>query len=292
MTDAQPPPGAAKRRTSMVIMLRRITKTYVMGDVEVHALRGVSLDVRRGEMMAIMGQSGSGKSTLMHILGCLDVPTSGRYWLDGVDVRALEESTLSRVRNRKIGFVFQSFNLIARTSALANVELPLAYAGVPRKERRRRAIEALESVGLGSRLDHMPNEMSGGQQQRAAVARAIATNPSMILADEPTGNLDTEATAEVMGIFTRLNVEGRTVVLITHEPEVAEYCRRVVTLLDGDVVHDSLYEGRTAPHGGPIHQAAIHQAAAHQAAIQETARIARPGPAPESPRAECEGERT
>jgi putative ABC transport system ATP-binding protein len=291
MTDAQPPPGAAKRRTSMVIMLRQITKTYVMGDVEVHALRGVSLDVRRGEMMAIMGQSGSGKSTLMHILGCLDVPTSGRYWLDGVDVRALEESTLSRVRNRKIGFVFQSFNLIARTSALANVELPLAYAGVGRKERRRRAIEALESVGLGSRLDHMPNEMSGGQQQRAAVARAIATNPSMILADEPTGNLDTEATAEVMGIFARLNAEGRTVVLITHEPEVAEYCRRVVTLLDGDVVHDSLYEGRAAPHGGPIHQAAIHQAAIHHAAAHQTG-VARLGPTPDSPRAECEGERT
>jgi putative ABC transport system ATP-binding protein len=264
MTSPDPPPGTTHRRTTLVIALRRITKTYVMGDVEVHALRGISLDVRRGEMMAIMGQSGSGKSTLMHILGCLDVPTSGRYWLDGVDVRALEESTLALVRNRKIGFVFQSFNLIARTSALANVELPLAYAGVPRKERRRRATEALESVGLGSRLEHMPSELSGGQQQRAAVARAIATNPSMILADEPTGNLDTGATAEVMGIFSRLNAEGRTVVLITHEAEVAEYCRRVVTLLDGNLVHDSAYEGRPAPHGGPIHQAAAHQAALHR----------------------------
>jgi putative ABC transport system ATP-binding protein len=268
MTALATSPPAARARVPMVIALRKITKTYVMGDVQVHALRGVSLDVERGEMMAIMGQSGSGKSTMMNILGCLDVPSTGRYWLDGVDVRELEESTLARVRNRKIGFVFQSFNLIARTSALANVELPMAYAGVGKRERRRRAAEALELVGLGSRLGHMPSEMSGGQQQRVAVARAIATNPSMILADEPTGNLDSEATAEVMGIFSRLNAEGRTVVLITHEPEVAEYCRRVVTLRDGNVVNDSAYDGLlAAPHGGPI-----HEAAAHQAAVQETAR--------------------
>jgi putative ABC transport system ATP-binding protein len=262
MTTLVVSPPAAPVRQKIVIALRKITKTYVMGDVEVHALRGVSLDVERGEMMAIMGQSGSGKSTMMNILGCLDVPSTGRYWLDGVDVRELEESTLARVRNRKIGFVFQSFNLIARTSALANVELPLAYAGVGKKERRRRATEALDLVGLGSRSGHMPSEMSGGQQQRVAVARAIATNPSMILADEPTGNLDTEATAEIMGMFSRLNAEGRTVVLITHEPEVAEYCRRVVTLRDGNVTHDSAYEGRALAHGGPIHEAAAHQAAA------------------------------
>jgi putative ABC transport system ATP-binding protein len=262
MTALVTSPAAAPVRQKIVIALRKITKTYVMGDVEVHALRGISLDVERGEMMAIMGQSGSGKSTMMNILGCLDVPSTGRYWLDGVDVRELEESTLARVRNRKIGFVFQSFNLIARTSAMANVELPMAYAGVGKKERRRRAGEALDLVGLGSRTGHMPSEMSGGQQQRVAVARAIATNPSMILADEPTGNLDTEATAEVMGIFSRLNAEGRTVVLITHEPEVAEYCRRVVTLRDGNVTHDTAYDGRAVGHGGPIHEAAAHQAAA------------------------------
>jgi putative ABC transport system ATP-binding protein len=218
-------------------------------------LRGISLEVARGEFMAIMGQSGSGKSTMMNILGCLDVPSTGRYWLDGVDVRELEEATLAKVRNRKIGFVFQSFNLIARTTALANVELPMAYRGVGKRERRRRAIEALEMVGLGERMGHLSSEMSGGQQQRVAVARAIATNPSMILADEPTGNLDTEATAEVMGIFAQLNAEGRTVVLITHEPEVAEYCRRVVTLRDGSVVHDSAVDGLAVAHGGPIHDA-------------------------------------
>jgi putative ABC transport system ATP-binding protein len=264
-----PPVAAVQQR--MVIALRKITKTYRMGDNLVHALRGVSLDVERGEMMAIMGQSGSGKSTMMNILGCLDVPSTGRYWLDGVDVRELEEATLAKVRNRKIGFVFQSFNLIPRTSALANVELPMAYGGVGKKERRRRAVEALDLVGLGSRIHHLSSEMSGGQQQRVAVARAIATNPSMILADEPTGNLDTEATAEVMGIFSRLNAEGRTVVLITHEPEVAEYCRRVVQLRDGNVIHDSAYDGLAVAHGGPIHQATAHQAAVHEAAAVQAA---------------------
>ncbi|HWG75026.1 MAG TPA: ABC transporter ATP-binding protein [Acidimicrobiales bacterium] len=209
-----------------------------MGDIEVHALRKVSLTVERGEFLAVMGASGSGKSTLMHIIGCLDVPTSGRYWLDGVDVRLLEENMLSRVRNRKIGFVFQSFNLIPRTSALANVELPLTYAGVGAKDRRRRALAALEAVGLGDRKDHQPSEMSGGQQQRAAVARAIATNPAILLADEPTGNLDSAATAEMMGIFARLNAEGRTVVVITHEPEVAGFAGRVVRLRDGEIVDD------------------------------------------------------
>jgi putative ABC transport system ATP-binding protein len=255
MTVVDPVPAPGRTERPPVIALRGVTKTYSMGDIAVHALRGISLDVARGEFMAIMGQSGSGKSTLMNLLGCLDVPTTGRYWLDGVDVRELEEATLAKVRNRKIGFVFQSFNLIPRTSALANVELPLAYAGVGKRERRRRAIDALDQVGLVERLDHMPNEMSGGQQQRAAIARAIATNPSMILADEPTGNLDTEATAEVMRIFSGLNAEGRTVVLITHEPEVAKHCRRVVQLRDGVVVADhrsiGLVEGITVGYSEP-----------------------------------------
>jgi putative ABC transport system ATP-binding protein len=230
---------AGRRQTASVISLQDVSKTYRMGDIEVHALRRVSLEVPRGEFMAVMGQSGSGKSTMMNILGCLDVATFGRYRLDGVDVRELEESTLARVRNRKIGFVFQSFNLIPRTSAVANVELPLAYAGVGRRERRARAEAALDAVGLATRMRHLPSEMSGGQQQRVAVARAIASNPSLILADEPTGNLDSEATEEVMGIFERLNAEGRTVVLITHEPEVAQHCRRVVQLRDGRVLSDT-----------------------------------------------------
>jgi putative ABC transport system ATP-binding protein len=221
-----------------VIDLENVTKTYRMGDIEVNALRGVSLTVNPGDFVAIMGASGSGKSTMMNIIGCLDVPSRGRYWLDGVDVRRLDEATLARVRNRKIGFIFQSFNLIPRTTALMNVELPLTYAGVKNKPRRARAVAALEEVGLGDRLHHMPNELSGGQQQRVAVARAIASNPALILADEPTGNLDTAATAEVMGIFARLNAEGRTVVLITHEADVAAGAKRVVRLRDGLIVQD------------------------------------------------------
>jgi len=209
-----------------------------MGEAEVRALRGVSLTIERGDYVAIMGASGSGKSTLMNILGCLDVPSKGWFWLDGVDVRTLDEAALSRVRSRKIGFVFQSYNLIPRTTALANVELPLAYAGIRPKERRARAIAALEAVGLETRLDHLPNEMSGGQQQRVAVARAIVTNPAMILADEPTGNLDTSAAEDVMAIFNRLNAGGRTVVLITHEADIAEFAKRVIRLRDGEIVED------------------------------------------------------
>jgi putative ABC transport system ATP-binding protein len=239
MTSVATPRSGPRAGTAPVISLRQVSKTYRMGDIEVHALQRVSLEVARGELLAVMGQSGSGKSTMMNILGCLDVASAGSYRLDGVDVRELEESTLARVRNRKIGFVFQSFNLIARTSALANVELPLAYAGVGRKERRARAEAALDAVGLASRLRHLPSEMSGGQQQRVAVARAVASNPSLILADEPTGNLDSEASGEVMAIFERLNAEGRTVVLITHEPEVARHCRRVVQLRDGRVLSDT-----------------------------------------------------
>jgi putative ABC transport system ATP-binding protein len=221
-----------------VIELVDVVKTYQLGSVVVHALRDVSLRVGSGEFVAIMGPSGSGKSTLMNIIGCLDLPTDGRYLLDGVDVRRIGEVELSGVRNRKIGFVFQSFNLIPRTNALRNVELPLIYAGVGATERRRRAVEALEAVGLGDRLNHMSSEMSGGQQQRAAVARAIVTNPAIILADEPTGNLDSIASSEIMAIFARLNADGRTVVLITHEEDIASYASRVVRLRDGQIVSD------------------------------------------------------
>ena len=225
--------------TKPVIAVRNLTKTYAMGAVEVRALRGVSLVVERGDFVAIMGASGSGKSTLMNILGCLDAPTTGHYELDGVDVRALDETELAFVRNRKIGFVFQSYNLIPRTSAVANVELPLMYGGMKRTERRRIALLALEAVGLGDRVDHLPSELSGGQQQRVAIARALATRPAMILADEPTGNLDSGSTREVLEIFARLNQRGRTVVLITHEDDVAAYARRIIRLRDGLVVSDS-----------------------------------------------------
>ncbi len=221
-----------------VIALRNVTRTYRMGEVEVNALCGVSLVVQPGEFVAIMGQSGSGKTTLMNIIGCLDVPSSGRYWLDGVDVRSLDESALARIRNRKIGFVFQSFNLIPRTTALANVELPLTYAGVHAKERRERAAAALEQVGLADRADHLPSEMSGGQQQRVAVARSIVTNPALILADEPTGNLDSHSSEEVMGIFSDLNAAGRTVVLVTHEADIADFANRVVRVRDGLILTD------------------------------------------------------
>jgi putative ABC transport system ATP-binding protein len=223
-----------------VIELRGIVKTYSIGAIEVQALRGVSLSVARGDFVAIMGASGSGKSTMMNIIGCLDVPSRGWYWLDGVDVRLLDESALSRVRSRKIGFVFQSFNLIARTSALANIELPLSYMGVKGRERRVRALAALESVGLSDRAQHVPSELSGGQQQRVAVARALVTDPALILADEPTGNLDSVASAEVMDIFGRVHEAGRTVVVITHEEDVAARAHRVIRLKDGQVLSDTV----------------------------------------------------
>jgi putative ABC transport system ATP-binding protein len=230
---------AARRRRRPVIEVDEVQRVYRLGeDVEVRALAGVSLAIARGEFVAIMGSSGSGKSTLMHILGCLDAPTAGRYLLDGVDVRDIPEDDLADLRNRKIGFVFQSFNLVPRTSAVANVELPLAYAGLGRAERRRRAAAALEAVGMGDRMDHLPSELSGGQQQRAAVARAIVTNPAIVLADEPTGNLDSHSTADILAIFRRLNGEGRTVVLITHEPDVAACARRIIRLGDGRVLSD------------------------------------------------------
>jgi putative ABC transport system ATP-binding protein len=230
-----------------VIAIRNVTRTYEMGDIQVQALAGVSLVIDRGEFVAIMGASGSGKSTLMNIIGCLDVPSHGRYWLDDVDVRTLDETALARIRNRKIGFVFQSFNLIPRTTALSNVELPLSYAGVGSKERRARAVAALELVGLSDRADHLPSELSGGQQQRVAVARAIVTNPSLILADEPTGNLDTKSSEDIMTVLDELNQAGRTIVLITHEADIANHARRVVRLRDGLVVSDERRDTVAAP---------------------------------------------
>jgi putative ABC transport system ATP-binding protein len=220
-----------------MITLERITKTYRMGKVEVHALQGIDMHVAPGEFLAIMGASGSGKSTLMNIIGCLDVPTSGRYLLDGTDVARLDDDRLAQIRNRKIGFVFQSFNLIPRTTALHNVEMPLIYAGQGR--RTERATAALGAVGLADRIHHQPTEMSGGQQQRAAIARALVTDPAILLADEPTGNLDSASSVEIMRLLERLNSEqGRTIVLITHEQDIARFARRVVELRDGRIVRD------------------------------------------------------
>jgi putative ABC transport system ATP-binding protein len=230
-----PGPRVANRA---VVDLAAVTKTYGMDDTIVHAVAGVDLVVHRGDYVAVMGASGSGKSTLMNIIGCLDAPTTGRYLLDGVDTRGLDERRQSIVRNRKIGFVFQSFNLIPRTSALSNVELPLAYAGVRPAERRARAVAALERVGLGDRTGHLPSQLSGGQQQRVAVARALVTDPVLLLADEPTGALDSRATQEVLALFDELNAAGRTVVVITHEQEVVEHVKRVLRMRDGLVVAD------------------------------------------------------
>ncbi len=225
-------------RAPPMIQVQQVTKTFELGQIRVHALRSVSLRIDSGDLVAIMGSSGSGKSTLMNILGCLDTPTGGRYLIDGVDAGRMDEDELADLRNRKIGFVFQSFNLVARTSALVNVELPLAYAGLRGSARRQRAERALRSVGMGHRLDHQPAELSGGQQQRVAIARAIVTNPALVLADEPTGNLDSRSTEEVLRIFARLNGEGRTLVLITHEPDVAAQAKRVIRLSDGQIVAD------------------------------------------------------
>jgi putative ABC transport system ATP-binding protein len=224
-----------------VISVKNLVKTYVVGEVEVKALRGVNLELRRGEFLAVTGPSGSGKSTFMHIVGCLDRPTSGQYFLDGQDVSRMSKDALAAVRNKKIGFVFQGFNLLSRTSALDNVELPLLYGGGGMKtsERHKRALDVLTLVGLGDRADHHPNQLSGGQQQRVAIARALINNPSILLADEPTGNLDTKTSIEVMGIFQRLNQERDiTVVLITHEMDIAEYGTRIVQFRDGQVVTD------------------------------------------------------
>ncbi len=222
-----------------VIQLSGVKKIYATGATKVFALRGVDLTVEPGEMVAIMGSSGSGKSTMMNILGCLDVPTEGSYVLDGVEVNGLSRNALADLRNQKLGFVFQGFNLLARTTALANVELPLLYDRTARKlDTKRLATEALERVGLGDRLDHQPSELSGGQQQRVAIARALVTTPTLLLADEPTGNLDSRMTVEVMALFQELNDQGITIVLVTHEPEVAQYAKRVVEVRDGRIIRD------------------------------------------------------
>ena len=221
-----------------VIEVEDLTRVYHLGGHEVRALARISLSIEEGEFMAIIGSSGSGKSTLMNLIGCLDAPTSGRYLIDGTDIREIDEDGLSDLRNQKIGFVFQGFNLIPRTTALANVELPLAYAGYGRSDRRSMATRALESVGMGDRLDHVPAELSGGQQQRVAIARAIVTEPSIVLADEPTGNLDSHSTEDVLQIFQDLNDEGRTILLITHEDDVAARARRVIRVEDGLIAAD------------------------------------------------------
>jgi putative ABC transport system ATP-binding protein len=233
----------ADKQSDIVIWVEDLHKIYRMGENEVHALRGVSMAIRRGEIVAIMGPSGSGKSTLMNILGCLDQPTWGLYSLDGEDVSKMNDDELAAIRNRRVGFVFQSFNLLSRTTALDNVLLPLVYAGTSVRQRRNRAIEMLESVGLGDRIDHTPNELSGGQQQRVAIARALVNRPSIILADEPTGNLDSKSGNEVMAIVQRLNREmGITILLVTHDPRLAQYAQRIIHLFDGKVLKEEIVE--------------------------------------------------
>jgi putative ABC transport system ATP-binding protein len=222
----------------MLIDIRDITKVYDMGEERVRALDGVTVGVDRGEYVAIMGPSGSGKSTLMNLIGCLDTPTSGSYVLNGREVAQMTDDELAQIRNQEIGFVFQTFNLLPRTTALQQVELPLVYTGVPKRERRDRAVQALEAVGLGDRMGHHPNEMSGGQRQRVAVARALINNPSILLADEPTGNLDSQTGAEIMALFDQLNARGNTIVLVTHEEDIAAHARRIVRLRDGRVRED------------------------------------------------------
>jgi len=224
---------------SEVIHVENLFKTYRMGDVEVPALRGINLTVERGEFVAVMGASGSGKSTFMNILGCLDHPTSGKYFLEGEEVGSLSRNEWAHLRNKRIGFVFQGFNLLARTSALENVELPMMYNGYAGKQRHERAMEVLALVGLGNRVDHLPNQLSGGQQQRVAIARALVNKPSLILADEPTGNLDSATGGEIMGLFQRLNTDqGITIILVTHERDIAEYAKRQIVFRDGGVISD------------------------------------------------------
>jgi putative ABC transport system ATP-binding protein len=224
--------------TGALVVLENVTKVYRMGDVEVHALRGVSLEIQRGDFVAVMGASGSGKSTLMNILGCLDRPTSGSYYLNGRSVGGLSRDILAEIRNGTIGFVFQSFNLLSRTSAQENVELPLIYGDVSTRERKRRAKESLERVGLGDRVDHHPNQLSGGQQQRVAIARALVSQPKIIMADEPTGNLDSRTSMEIISLFQELGRSGITVVLVTHEPDIAQFAARIIVMKDGRIQSD------------------------------------------------------
>jgi len=224
--------------SDVIIRVAEITRHYVMGAETIQALRGVSLEIRKNEYVALMGPSGSGKSTLMNMLGCLDTPTQGEYWLNGQEVSKLSDDALARVRNKEIGFVFQTFNLLARATALANVELPLVYGGIAGKERKARAVEALTRVGLGNRMDHRPNELSGGQRQRVAIARALVNEPSILLADEPTGNLDSTTSEEIMVLFANLHAQGQTVVMVTHEPDIAAHAARVVVMRDGKIESD------------------------------------------------------
>jgi putative ABC transport system ATP-binding protein len=249
-----------------IIQLRDLAKTYQTGEVEVKAVRSVTLEIQRGEFVAIMGASGSGKSTLMNILGCLDQPTSGIYLLDGVRVAGLNRKQLAMLRNGKLGFVFQSFNLLARTSALENVELPIFYSQplVSLRTRRQRAVQALEKVGLGDRLAHHPSQLSGGQQQRIAVARALVNRPELVLADEPTGNLDTRTSIEIMGLFQELNDSGITIIMITHELDIAAYCERIVVMRDGQIISDSRNENRRH----------AHQERARLDQVEQTAKLA------------------
>ncbi|MGG4444362.1 ABC transporter ATP-binding protein [Brevibacillus fortis] len=227
-----------------VIQIEELKKQYVIGDQEIYALRGVSLSIEEGDFVAIMGPSGSGKSSMMNVIGCLDKPTSGEFYLDGYPVSQAHDDELAIIRNQKIGFVFQNFNLLPRTTAVENVELPLLYGGTPARERREKAIRALSSVGLAERLNNKPNELSGGQQQRVSIARALVNDPVILLADEPTGALDTKTSEEIMGIFQKLNDAGKTVILVTHEPDIAEYAKRIVRFRDGQIIADEVVEER------------------------------------------------
>jgi putative ABC transport system ATP-binding protein len=247
-----------------VIQLQDIHKTYHTGDVDVHAVRGVSLDISQGEFVALMGASGSGKSTMMNIIGCLDRPTRGKYSLDGIDVSQLDRDELADIRNQKLGFVFQGFNLLARTSAIENVELPMLYnrERLPGSSQRERALRALDAVGLGDRADHKPNQLSGGQQQRVAIARALSNQPSLLLADEPTGNLDTRTSVDIMGVFQKLNDQGMTIVMVTHELDIAQYTKRMVVMRDGKVVGDTPVSKRL------IAEIELHRLQEEQKAVQ------------------------
>ncbi|HMQ49862.1 MAG TPA: ABC transporter ATP-binding protein [Saprospiraceae bacterium] len=225
-----------------VIAVKDLTKVYTMGTTQVHALQGVTLNIHTNDYVALMGPSGSGKSTLMNLIGCLDTPSGGEYWLSGINVSTMDDNELAEIRNKKIGFVFQTFNLLPRLSALENVALPLVYAGIPKAARLEKANEVLKAVGLGDRVDHKPNELSGGQRQRVAIARALVNDPAIILADEPTGNLDTKTSVEIMGIFEEIHRAGNTVILVTHEPDIAEHAHRIVRLRDGKVESDVVNE--------------------------------------------------
>jgi putative ABC transport system ATP-binding protein len=243
-TLIQSDPATAQRDVQEVIRVADVHKYYDLGETKVHALRGVSLDIRRGEFVAIMGSSGSGKSTFMNLLGCLDKASSGRYSLNGTDVSELDKNALAAIRNRELGFVFQGFNLLARTTALENVELPTLYARLDKNERSARAERALKMVGLGDRMDHFPSQLSGGQQQRVAIARGLVNQPSILLADEPTGNLDSRTSVEIMQIFQDLNDQDLTIVLVTHEPDIAHFARRVVIFRDGKIRRDDAVQNR------------------------------------------------